>query len=249
MSDVRRSRRYAGSGIESSSKNPCDIAGSQCWPEWRTTSSIPASRGATERGADLMNWGRLPTTERTRIRTLRYAAFHGPLAQLVEQGTLNPKVEGSIPSRPMTDGKAPLEATRAWPQAATRSSLRKLHVHVRSEDVGFLVPDGWRCAAPAEHDVSRRECRDTERVAGPDRLVSELRRHLLCRSEPASFDRERAEVHGVAERIRIRQPADVGESGGTTRHLHDVRHSERVGRSLNRLRPVNPVVGRVGEPA
>ena len=25
----------------------------------------------------------------------------GPLAQLVEQGTLNPKVEGSIPSRPI----------------------------------------------------------------------------------------------------------------------------------------------------
>ena len=29
-----------------------------------------------------------------------YAAALGPLAQLVEQGTLNPKVEGSIPSRP-----------------------------------------------------------------------------------------------------------------------------------------------------
>jgi hypothetical protein len=27
-------------------------------------------------------------------------AFHGPLAQLVEQGTLNPKVIGSIPIRP-----------------------------------------------------------------------------------------------------------------------------------------------------
>jgi hypothetical protein len=49
-----------------------------------------------------MNWDRLPTTESTRIRTLRYAAFHGPLAQLVEQGTLNPKVEGSIPSRPIS---------------------------------------------------------------------------------------------------------------------------------------------------
>jgi hypothetical protein len=27
----------------------------------------------------------------------------GQLAQVVEQGTLNPKVEGSIPSRPITD--------------------------------------------------------------------------------------------------------------------------------------------------
>jgi hypothetical protein len=30
----------------------------------------------------------------------------GPLAQLVEQGTLNPKVEGSSPSRPTLTGKA-----------------------------------------------------------------------------------------------------------------------------------------------
>ena len=28
----------------------------------------------------------------------------GPLAQLVEQGTLNPKVAGSIPARPMKKG-------------------------------------------------------------------------------------------------------------------------------------------------
>ena len=30
-----------------------------------------------------------------------YSAFSGPLAQLVEQGTLNPKVVGSIPTRPI----------------------------------------------------------------------------------------------------------------------------------------------------
>ena len=48
-----------------------------------------------------MNWGRFPTTERTRIAPLGYAALSGPLAQLVEQGTLNPKVEGSNPSRPI----------------------------------------------------------------------------------------------------------------------------------------------------
>src|SRR6266404_9857793 len=62
-----------------------------------------------------MNWGLFPTTERTFIRPLRYAAFHGPLAQLVEQGTLNPKVEGSIPSRPI----AP----------RFRASARDDHVH------------------------------------------------------------------------------------------------------------------------
>src|SRR5262245_46209501 len=47
-----------------------------------------------------MNCGRFPTTERTLIPGLHYAA-RGPLAQLVEQGTLNPKVEGSNPSRPI----------------------------------------------------------------------------------------------------------------------------------------------------
>jgi hypothetical protein len=42
----------------------------------------------------------LPTTERTFTR--RYdTRLLGPLAQLVEQGTLNPKVEGSNPSRPI----------------------------------------------------------------------------------------------------------------------------------------------------
>src|SRR5438045_9196974 len=30
----------------------------------------------------------------------------GPLAQLVEQGTLNPKVVGSIPTRPIREGPA-----------------------------------------------------------------------------------------------------------------------------------------------
>jgi hypothetical protein len=31
-----------------------------------------------------------------------YSPADGPLAQLVEQGTLNPKVEGSNPSRPIS---------------------------------------------------------------------------------------------------------------------------------------------------
>ena len=77
-----------------------------------TTSSIPASRKASERGADLTNWGRFPTTVRMRIAALRYAALRGPLAQLVEQGTLNPKVEGSIPSRPTHPANPPTPA--AW---------------------------------------------------------------------------------------------------------------------------------------
>ena len=75
-SDVRRSSLWAGSGMPSSSKKTWDMAGSQCCPVCSTTSSIPASRSATERGADLMNWGRFPTTERTfvTLATIRGAS-------------------------------------------------------------------------------------------------------------------------------------------------------------------------------
>jgi hypothetical protein len=34
-----------------------------------------------------------------------YSPADGPLAQLVEQGTLNPKVEGSNPSRPIREAR------------------------------------------------------------------------------------------------------------------------------------------------
>ena len=50
--------------------------GSQCCPVCSTTSSIPASRSATESGADLMNCGRFPTTESTfvTLATIRGAS-------------------------------------------------------------------------------------------------------------------------------------------------------------------------------
>ena len=47
---------------------------------------------------------------RTRGSSLVHA---GSLAQLVEQGTFNPKVEGSTPSRPTRKHKLPPEKTRA----------------------------------------------------------------------------------------------------------------------------------------
>src|SRR5215471_3128345 len=48
-----------------------------------------------------MNCGRFPTTERTFTTRGYNGRRFGPLAQLVEQGTLNPKVAGSIPARPI----------------------------------------------------------------------------------------------------------------------------------------------------
>src|SRR5918911_3328393 len=51
-------------------------------------------------------------------RRLHFAAALGPLAQLVEQGTLNPKVAGSIPARPIAKRSSGREAAgpgeRVW---------------------------------------------------------------------------------------------------------------------------------------
>ena len=80
-------------------RRPTSLA-SQCCPVCRTTSSMPASRNASETGPDLMNCGRLPTTREPSPAEATMAAVSGPLAQLAEQGTLNPKVGGSIPPRP-----------------------------------------------------------------------------------------------------------------------------------------------------
>ena len=60
-SAVRRSSRCAGAPRPSSTKKISDSAASQCWPVCTTISSMAASRKAAESGADLMNWGRLPT--------------------------------------------------------------------------------------------------------------------------------------------------------------------------------------------
>src|SRR5436305_7730497 len=60
-----------------------------------------------------MNCGRFPTTENTFIgATLRSRL--GPLAQLVEQGTLNPKVAGSIPARPISRGRLGGRPRELW---------------------------------------------------------------------------------------------------------------------------------------
>ena len=48
----------------------------------------------------------------------------GPLAQLVEQGTLNPKVEGSIPSRPMLIAQDRESAERIRDRAKTPEARR-----------------------------------------------------------------------------------------------------------------------------
>src|SRR5205807_1185080 len=67
-------------------------------------------------GADRQ--AQVPPGEAARAPPLNSHALPGPLAQLAEQGTLNPKVPGSIPGRP-TD-TSPL--LRQAPRVARRSS-------------------------------------------------------------------------------------------------------------------------------
>ena len=104
----------------------------------------PASRSAAESGADLTNWGRLPTTVSTRIGGYTTRPC-GPLAQLVEQGTLNPKVEGSNPSRPIPEtscSRARLASglwaasVAGWARGNVWGNGRPYGVALRQRDVG-----------------------------------------------------------------------------------------------------------------
>ena len=72
-----------------SSRSPASTASSRSTP--RATRRSPSLGHAAELGAPRTIVGRSP------------AARSGPLAQLVEQETLNLKVEGSIPSRPIAN--------------------------------------------------------------------------------------------------------------------------------------------------
>src|SRR5215204_6167371 len=60
----------------------------------------------------------------------------GPLAQLVEQGTLNPKVAGSIPARPMpseSGGFAAMMISDGFCFDSSRCGRRRLSRHRRRE--------------------------------------------------------------------------------------------------------------------
>ena len=59
-----------------------------------------------------------------RLRDRATLGRRGPLAQLVEQGTLNPKVEGSNPSRPTPPTRFPGRANRTTAPRAGRGTPR-----------------------------------------------------------------------------------------------------------------------------
>ena len=107
----------AGSGMSSSSKKTCDIPVSQCWPEWSDDLVDPGVASASESGRRLDELGAVPDDGEDAHRVATIAALRcGPLAQLVEQGTLNPKVEGSIPSRPIRNAR--FRKRRGWVRRA-----------------------------------------------------------------------------------------------------------------------------------
>ena len=131
----------------------------------------PRSRSATESGADFTNWGRFPTTERTRIAA-RLRIPPGPLAQLAEQGTLNPKVEGSSPSRPIGVGKS-----------APASRARRL--------------SAASCGLPSPRHIADKTARRCEHAAHGLACDDSARRGC----SPAGADRGPAHDRGAAARL------------------------------------------------
>src|ERR1044072_2736783 len=86
------------------SANTC-ASGKPTYPAPTMATSVFIRRKATDAG-----------------RRLHYAPALGPLAQLVEQGTLNPKVAGSIPARPTLKAAA---EDRGFAQASDCSGSRQ----------------------------------------------------------------------------------------------------------------------------
>ena len=64
-------------------------------------------------------------------------SVHGPLAQLVEQLTLNQLVEGSNPSRPTNKAKTPIACDRRLALCVQRRMLRAARLRLTEAIDGF----------------------------------------------------------------------------------------------------------------
>src|SRR6266568_7601917 len=89
------------------------------WPQSGRISFGYAPSGIRTRATTLKGWRPRPLVDGGgRPQNSREPCLHwpsGPVAQLVEQGTFNPKVTGSIPVRPIEVGNAPTLAFRSSP--------------------------------------------------------------------------------------------------------------------------------------
>ena len=93
---------------------------------------MPASRSATESGADLMNWGRLPTTVSSLIDVARLVA-RARHALSVARRDLGPDLGDDLDERPRRRSRhavgVPGDRDQAWRNAG----------HLEHGDVGALV--------------------------------------------------------------------------------------------------------------
>jgi PAS domain S-box-containing protein len=78
----------------------------------------------------------------------------GPLAQLVEQGTLNPKVEGSIPSRPIPNVRVPQQVATHNPISGDFEAHRRASQEAADAGVRFLAEAGEELAASLDWEAT-----------------------------------------------------------------------------------------------
>jgi hypothetical protein len=102
----------------------------------------------------------------------------GPLAQLVEQGTLNPKVAGSIPARPIENG---LQIGMFWAATQTRDgrevAIRLLTRSSRSEETRFSSSGSERVhgfSVPRSRVLQELELSAADRISAVTRSRDQL---------------------------------------------------------------------------
>ena len=121
------------------------------------SSAVNAPSGIRTRATTLKGWRPRPLVDgggggqNSRERCLHWPS--GPVAQLVEQGTFNPKVAGSIPARPIPiDPARRPQSNRAGKRCTIRLSdesppVRALHATRPVSTVRSKRKSGWRTKA------------------------------------------------------------------------------------------------------
>jgi hypothetical protein len=130
------------------------------WPRSGRISFGDAPSGIRTRATTLKGWRPRPLVDGGgRAQNSREPCLHwpsGPVAQLVEQGTFNPKVAGSIPARPIRESPAKMHI-----------KCPRLCLVVSGESTGGVRvvfkpgtrPPSWRPGACARRAPNGRRCR------------------------------------------------------------------------------------------
>jgi hypothetical protein len=136
--------------------------------------------------------------------TAAYTQPRGPVAQLVEQGTFNPKVAGSIPARPMPD-----VATVTARLAGTSFELGKAldTPTVACAESGSLRPDRWDWLEVREYLVLKDDGK-TERFPVLDGDVAQARLRAALVQRPT--DSAVVVTEDAYIRVRLEPPSEHG---------------------------------------